>query len=261
MEKVKKHSLLYKILRIILIFFIVLIILAAVIFIWQKDNILSAYKGITASAEDIASEIADSKAVVNEVLAEYDTPVLRNFTLEEEEKIRRGELTVDEALALILNESEAESGDETSGLTGGSAESGGSSGLSGDENNGSVSGSEASLVDQNALVGNAVKKLYSLKAYYIGRLGSLESEMKSEYIALPADQRGTGAVSSIVSSHMGEVTSLESECDSQVSVLLSQLKSDLESIGADTSIVSTLDTQYQNEKNLRKSYYVSTCLN
>ncbi|MCD8157726.1 MAG: hypothetical protein LUD77_02200, partial [Clostridiales bacterium] len=245
----------------ILIFFIIIIILAAVIFIWQKDNISSAVKGYTSSSEDIAEEIADSKAAVNEILAEYDTPVLRDFTLEEEEMIRKGELTVDEAVALILKESETGGDSQTSETTGGSSDSKSSSCLSGDENSDSSSNDDVSSVDNDTLVGNAAVELYSLKAYYIGRLGSLGSELKSEIMALPAEERTTGALTSLASSYMGTASSLESECDAQVSALLSQLKSDLESIGADTSIVSTLQDQYQNEKNLRKSYYVSTYLN
>ncbi len=260
MEKTKNSSLFSKILKCFFVFFIVLIVLAAVVFIWQKDNIASVYKAVTLSNEDIAGEIAESKAAVNEVLAEYDTPVLRDFTLEEEEQIRKGELTVEEAVALILKES-AEAETSASDETGSSSDTELSSGGSGEEDTDSFSNSDSSLVDQNTLVGNAVTDLYSLKALYIGRLGSLESEMKSEFMALPLKQRNASAVSSIISSHMGEVSSLESECDSQVAELLSQLTSDLEAIGADTSIVSTLQNQYQNEKNLRKSYYVSTYLN
>lgn len=267
MKKQKKNFFLSNLLKFFLGLLIVLIILIAAVFVWQRDNIMSLYKGTTSSSEDIATEIADQKAKANEALAEYETPVLRDFTLEEEEMIRKGELSVDEALKRIMDESAASELEPFSPEPDAEA---GASGSSGDTEvsdtkadsgagSGSISDPEHSgVVDADKLVGDAVRKMYALKAYYIGRLGSLESEIKSEYKALPPDKRGKKAVSSIVSSHMGEASGLESECDSRVGALLSQLEADLSSAGADTSIVSTLQNEYQNEKNLRKSYYVSS---
>lgn len=257
MEEKRKSSLFGKILKIIFAFLIILVLIAAALFIWQRENIISAYKGLTLSSEDIAFQIADSKAQAEDALSQYDTPVLRDFTLEEEEMIRKGELTVEEAMAAILSE---QSG-SASPQTGSNEDTEVSGDTEGGNSSGSISDSDSSKVDENTLVGNAVKKMYSLKAYYIGRLGSLEAEMKSEYMALPADSRGKSAISSILSSHMGEVSALEAECDGKINAIISELKADLSSIGADTSIVSTLQNQYQNEKNLRKSYYVSTYLN
>ncbi|MCC8015138.1 MAG: hypothetical protein LIO87_08065 [Eubacterium sp.] len=260
MEEKRKSSFGSKVLKAVLIFVLIIVVAAAALIIWQRDNIISAYKGITLSSEDIASEIADSKSVSEEALSQYETPVLRDFTLEEEEMIRKGELTVEEAMTRILNEEDGESS-STQTETGSNEDTEVSGDTEGSNSSGSVSGSDSSKVDENTLVGNAVKKMYSLKAYYIGRLGSLEAEMKSEYMALSADQRSKSAISSILASHMGEVNALQAEADSSVAAVLSDLSAQLSSIGADTSIVSTLQTQYQNEKNLRKSYYVSTYLN
>lgn len=259
MEEKRKNSLGSKVLKAVLIFVLIIVIAAAILIIWQRENIVSAYKGLTLSSEDIASEIADSKSAAEEALSQYDTPVLRDFTLEEEEMIRKGELTVEEAMTRILNEANGSSSPQTE--TGSNEDTEVSGDTEGSNSSGSVSGSDSSKVDENTLVGNAVKKMYSLKAYYIGRLGSLEAEMKSEYMALSAEQRNKSAISSILASHMGEVNALQAEADSSVAAVLSDLSAQLSSIGADTSIVSTLQTQYQNEKNLRKSYYVSTYLN
>ncbi len=257
-----KNYFLSNLLKFFLCIFILLIVLITAILIWQRENVASFVKATTSSTEDIAEEIADSKAKTNDALAEYETPVIRDFTLEEEEMIRKGELSAEDALSLILDGTLSDGSDSADGADAGLGDTEVSDPLSQSQGgSGNISDSKSDkVVNADKLVGDAVKRMYSLKAYYIGRLGSLESEMKSEYISLPADKRGKSAISSILSSHMGEVSALEAECDSRIAALLSELESDLGSIGADTSIVSTLKSEYQNEKSLRKSYYVSSYL-
>lgn len=60
-----------------------------------------------------------------------------------------------------------------------------------------------------------------------------------------------------MSKYLKTAATLESEADSKVESLLSELKSKLVSLGADTSIISTMRDSYENEKRLKKSYYLS----
>jgi hypothetical protein len=56
---------------------------------------------------------------------------------------------------------------------------------------------------------------------------------------------------------MGTAVSMESECDKKVDTLLTDMRNELAAIGADTSIVDTIEDAYIEEKALRKSYYLS----
>lgn len=60
-----------------------------------------------------------------------------------------------------------------------------------------------------------------------------------------------------MSKYLKSAATLESQADSEVDALLAELKSKLEAIGADTSIISTMRDSYENEKTLKKSYYLS----
>ena len=77
---------------------VVLIIAAAVIslFIWQKNNISAVISASKYSDEDIEQQITDSKKNVEDQLKDYNVTGLRDFTIEEEEDIRKGKLSVEE---------------------------------------------------------------------------------------------------------------------------------------------------------------------
>ena len=96
-----------------------------------------------------------------------------------------------------------------------------------------------------------------MKAYYLGQLGQLEAAVKSDYSALPENKRNIIGKKELVSKYMGRATSLMSQCDSRVESVLSELKSGLESYGADTSIIKRIRSAYENEKALKKAYYMS----
>ena len=51
--------------------------------------------------------------------------------------------------------------------------------------------------------------------------------------------------------------SLMSQCDGRVATLLGELESELRAAGGDLSIITTIKNAYENEKNLKKAYYMS----
>lgn len=202
---------------------IVAVVAVMGVVVWQKDNITAVYDGLKESDTDIQLEIADSKKNVEKELEQYNVEGLRDFTFEEEEAIRKGQITVDDAIQKIVNESSASSGNKST------------------ENKGSESGD---------IISEYTLKLYSLKATYLGQIGNLIDEAKADY------KNGLGA-STLMSKYLGKAGSLEGEADAKVEDLLSELKTELEAIGANTSIVDTMRSSYENEKTLKKSYYLS----
>lgn len=230
-NKRKKHVALKIFLGIVFI----LVVACIAVYVWQKDNIESAVVGLKYSKEDIAEKMTESKASTEQSLKKYNLPITRDFTVEEEEKIRKGEMTVEEAMANIKAEA----------VQNGTAD------------NSTEPGNNVSAVaqtEEEEIIGRYVTDIYSLKAFYIGQLGSVEKMLKSEYNATGKDK---SKISSIVSSHLGEISAMESECDNKIDTLLAGLKNELVAINADTSIVDTIEEAYVNEKSLRKSYYLS----
>lgn len=225
-----------------MILLVIAVIAAAGLCYWQKENLKAVIDSRTYTTDELTDKIAESKHEAEQVIAEYDTPIMRDFTLEEEDKIRKGELTPEEAMQLIMTpETEAASETGKSESTGGSVQS-------------SAPSQAKPENPANSIVANYLQQVYGLKAYYLGELGRVESEMRSVYVNSGKDK---SAIPGIIQSYLPEVGSLESECDSQISSLLNSMRSELSAIGADTSVADKIYNAYLNEKSLKKSYYLS----
>ncbi|MDO5478634.1 MAG: hypothetical protein Q4G23_05660, partial [Clostridia bacterium] len=110
---------------------------------------------------------------------------------------------------------------------------------------------------QSAIVKKYTAKFYSLKAYYMGQLSGLEAQAKRDYAALSKEQRKSVSKVSFAAKYMNYALALEGECDGQMETLLSQMKSELEAVGGDTSIIGTIRQAYQAEKAAKKAGYMS----
>ncbi len=233
---------------------------------WQKNNIDAVMSAAKYSQDDIQQQIVDSKQDIETELEQHDVVGLRDFTFEEEEQIRKGQLSVEDAMARIMEESGV--ADNSSAASDGNPSNQGnnitednkddnasakssqpSKGADGSADSSTASSSTAAD-EEKVILTEYAQRLYSLKATYLGRIGNLIDQAKADH------NNGMGK-KELISKYLGTAASLESEADSQVNALLSELTQKLNSIGADTSIVNTMRSAYENEKSLKKSYYLS----
>ena len=231
MKKDKKKGLGKKIFLCVLV---CLLAAVAAVAVWQRNNIVAVVKMMSHSGDEIAQEMNTNKKKLEDDLKEKNPSIVSDFTAEQEKEIIKGTLSVDDAVK-DLNERYEGALKEYSLKSTGNSET-----------------------DKKAdkLVSDKVIELYSLKAYYLGQLGQLEARVKSEYFALPASKRNLVGKKEIVSKNMGTAMNLLSSCDSKVSSLLGELRSQLKSLGADTSVIKTIESAYENEKALKKAYYL-----
>ncbi len=250
----------HKVLKCILVVLLILIIVFIALYLWQKNNIDAIMDATKYSEDDIQQQIVDSKDEVQSELEEHDIVGLRDFTFEEEEQIRKGQISVDEAIAKIMEESDV--AENTAASDGNSSNQGSNTNDSNADNKGTASSAppsssgnsstpaQSSADSEKAILTEYTQRLYVLKATYLGRLGNLIDQAK-------ADKANGMGNKELMSKYLGQAASLESQADSQVNSLLSELTQKLNSIGADTSIVNTMRSAYENEKGLKKSYYLS----
>ncbi len=252
MKNKKKKS--HKVLICILLILLILIIAFVALFIWQKNNIDAIVDATKYSEDDIQQQIVDSKSEVQSELEEHDIVGLRDFTFEEEEQIRKGQLSVDDAIARIMEESDVASNvaasDGNSSNQGNNNKTDNAADNNKTVNNNAGGASTGSKNQEKAILTEYTQRLYALKATYLGQLGNLIDQAKADHA------NGAGG-KELMSKYLGQAASLESQADSQVNALLSELTQKLNSIGADTSIVNTMRSAYENEKSLKKSYYLS----
>lgn len=106
-----------------------------------------------------------------------------------------------------------------------------------------------------------IAKLYVVKSRFVGELTSLEGTIRSTYEALPKEQRVPASRKSIAGQYISVVANLEAQCDAEVDAILAELTTKLQQQGKDTSVVATLRSAYENEKSLKKAYYMDVYMN
>ncbi len=263
-EKVKKRKS-HKLLKIILCIILLFVAAVSALAIWQRDNINAVIKAQSSTKEQLAEEINASKANTQKEIEKYNIPVKRDFTLEEEEQIRKGTLSVEEAVARIMSENSYTGGDEagtddnvSNTEQSDTAEVKGNADNKGNTaDNSSDTEAKKALTKEQEIAAKYITQMYALKAEYIGELGAFEKQLKKEYKQQFGSDRSAASISKFIQNNMGRAITMESQCDEKVDKVLTDMRNELEAIGADTTIVQIAEDSYMNEKSLRKSYYLS----
>lgn len=262
-----------KALKIIGIILLVIVIIVAALAVWQWKYVSAVIDGLRLDEEAFGQrKVQHAQEAIDDINSKVSVE-LREMTEEEKQLIASGELSQAEVMARIFAEAmgtELPSIDEINGntATGDSIEnlesgekdpSGqvGSGENEADATGASTGNSAPALTTSDQYVAAAVSKLYALQAQYTGSIDGAISSARSVYNEQKA---ATGsemkARTSAINQLTGSVNSLEASCDAQVEAVLSELTNQLNSIGADTSVVSTIRGTYEKEKDDRRTAYI-----
>ena len=221
--------------KVVLIIFAVILLALTAIGIWQRNNIKALYYFMTVgSSKDITTRIENTKKEREEIISNYISGKVRDFTTEEEELIISGELAVEDATELIRSDYEKSVEEEKTD-----------------------SGKNAEVSDFEQYIADNIIQLYSYKAYYLGQLGQIESAAVKDYSALPNNERTLVSKQSIVDRYIGRANALLTECDAKVNAIMSNLEQRLKAENMDTELVNKIGSSYEEEKALKKAYYIS----
>lgn len=215
--------------------------------LWQRENLQAVYEAMHYNPEELGSQIQSTKQEVERVLEKYDLESIRRLTPEEEEQVKKGELSLEEAVERMMpTRNEEEVGAKEEGV-----ESQDTPEAKPETTPQAVSKKESDLVKASTV------KMYELQAKYLGLLGELEARGMQALRAIPSDQRTVQKMMSVGMPFMQEGLALESQCDGEVENVLHHLKEELVALGADYDIVETMRQAYYTEKRLKKAYYLS----
>lgn len=241
--------------RYIALFTAVLII--AALCIWQQNNIKALFIFATNNPEQTEKLIEENKNIISEVIKKYPDASVRELTTEEEEKIAGGEMSVSEAVDMLISEANEKSGSVNSSSGESTQNSGSQPSAAAGSNNETKSSQNSNKSKESAIIQRYTAELYSMKAYYIGQLNQIEGKARAEYRAMSASEKKNLSKATFVGKYAGYATSLMGECDGKVNSLLSSMKSELKAVGGDVSIISTIKQAYEGEKAARKAYYLN----
>ena len=246
--------------------------------IWQRENAKAIWEGMSYSEDELKTQMETSKEKIQDALKEYEIEGIRELTVEEEEQLMKGELSVEEAVSLILNQANKPTQEEEKALdekhevdqpsvstennalsqNNGTSSNNGSSINNSTQSQGSTGTStESGKTEVGQIVEKYVEKMYTLQATFLSELGGIEARARAAFAALPESERNLSTAKKLAPSFINQGLALESSCDSQVNTILNNFEAELKKAGASTTIVSSMREAYQTQKRLKKAYYLS----
>lgn len=215
-----------------MILLIILACAAAGLLIWQHDNMSALIGGLNSSSEDLAAKMDDQRSKLKTEVEKYVSKPIEDISAEDEKKLIKGEITVEEVADKYNLPLDYMKDDETP-----------------------VTESDTENVDE--VISDSVSKMYALKAKYVNKLGEVERSVLEEYKNLPEEKQNKDGKYKILMDNLNYVAQLEKKCDDEVAKVLSDLEEELKKLGGDTEIIKILKDAYKQEKEIKKSYYLS----
>lgn len=235
-----------KSIKILLIFLTVMVLIAAGVVTWQYDNITALINGLNNSTEDLAVKIDDHRNKVKTEVEKYIPEPIEDISAEDEQKLLKGEMNIDEIAEKYNLPIEYIKEEEVVIPENNPVEI-----IVSDD----VQSDNTKKIEK--VIGDSVARMYALKAKYVNKLGELEREVIEKYLQLPKSKQNTEGKKELVMSNIDYVASLEKTCDTEVDKVVSSLEKNLKELGGDLEIIQVLKKAYTEEKELKKSYYLS----
>ena len=113
-----------------------------------------------------------------------------------------------------------------------------------------------SLDEIQVVIADYILKLYELKSEYLGKAEALIQTAKDEFYALPVDDRNVDNRTKIIVKYSKDAYSALAQCDSEVDKICNDLEKYLKDNNADTTVVNEIKKAYEEEKTLKKAYYI-----
>lgn len=231
--------------KVLLILLLAVFLAAVALCWWQWDNIGALRLSIRTSREDLSQKLEENDRRVDDVSGKLPVTV-RDLTEEEKAALRDESLSREELLDRLT---EKETPAESSGPEG-----------------------EVSQPDQTEQPRQDVQEIesesgedrlscliaeiYLMKAEYTAWLEDAYEGCIGEYNALPEEERTTAAKYSLGMKYMKSALAKEDECDLKMEALLDEIAGVLAELGEDTSLVEEIRSAYEEEKALKKAYYL-----
>lgn len=223
-----------KFFKIILIVLVVLTVAAGSLAIWQRKNIASIVVGIKETDREIERRRNENQSqLVSEVSSQLENP-LRDMTEEEKQEVDKGNMTIVDVYSKIFEERKQE-----------------------------LEHASEKIKDKptkDEIITKYMAQLYKLQNEFTAKAEATISQGASYYEKLKKHPQDAEARASTITHFTPIVRGIESECNKKVDTAIANLKKELEEIGAETDIIGTIKATYENEKQLKLSFYANKYL-
>ena len=234
-----------KINKILLTILTIIVFAFVAVVVWQYDNISALLNGMNKSTEDLALEIDKKRDDLKTEVEKYTNSLVIDITAEDEQKLIKGEISLEEISEKYNLPIEYMKDEEVNKAP---------------EDISTEIPTEIPVDNSKQIekeIGDSVGRMYALKAKYVNKLGELEREVIDQYAKLPESKQNMDAKKELVMSNLDYIAKLEKTCDTEVGEVISSLEENLKDLGGDLKIIQILKKSYNDEKELKKSYYLS----
>lgn len=226
--------------KVVLIVLALLVAAIGAVVIWQWDNIKAVKTSFTHSREDLAVMMAGTYQAIEDATEDLEGVTVRDMTQEERTALRAGELSREELILRLI--SKQTPGEEQTAQDGESA---------------AEAAEQSGPVDPDQkLLSEYLAEIYVMKDEYTAWLEAKYNEAIDAYNALPKEQQTPEAKYSIGMERMKQALAKEDECDAAMKQIEQKIGALLAKMGRDDSLVKEIQKAYEQEKELKKAYYL-----
>ena len=223
-EKQKKKKRKHLIITLIIIF---AIIAGAILAFaqYQENNIQAISYASQYSQSELRQKNEELDGQIQNVVEKLPDVHIQPLTEEERKQLNSGELSTDEAMAIITGTQQ-----ETD-----------------DNDNEPIPEKKVSKANE------LVAEFYLLKAEFLNNIDNLIAQGQAERHAIPKKDRTLSVKLDMAKKYAKLGSELEAECDKKMNSLLGELEKELKATGQSTSIITEIRNLYNEEKAIKKA--------
>lgn len=217
---------------------------------WQWNNLSALRYGLTMDKDTLDQRLEETQTTLDQAMDEYQISEY-TFTNEEVTQLTDGTMTAQEAAQKMLDQS-ATPAESTPGQASQSEQA-----PQPEQTPQQAAQSSAPVqtpTPEEQEIKELIATMYALRTVYVGKLEAVVQSAIDEYVAGEhTDENRT----KVVYSKVDELVEMEKECDSQVAAVVSRLRELLKATGQDDTLARQVEQTYQEEKSLKKAYYIN----
>ena len=199
--------------------------------VWQWNNLNALRYGLTLDQDTLDQRLEENQTVLNEAMDQYEISDY-TFTEEEVSQLTEGAVSAQEAAKKLLEQPTQETPQPEQ----------------------PEQAPQADHAQEEAEIRELIATMYVLRATYVGKLEAVVQSAIDEYTA---GEHTPENRTRVVRSKLDELIAMEKECDGEVAAVVSRLRELLKATGQDDSLARQVEETYQEEKSLKKAYYLN----
>jgi len=206
------------------------------------------------SQEELESKLDQNDQTIKDAVQAIPNVTIRDVTEEEKQALKDGTLTQEELVqSLIQNQPKPEQTTESKPEQPPQVENTPSP----QPEQSTQQQEEPQQDDYEKKLNELIAEVYVLREEFLIKLGETQKAAIADYKAIPADQRNTKTIASLVSGYMSKGLDMEKECDDRIKVIVLEMETLLQENGGDLNIAQTVYDTYLEEKSLKKAWYMA----